>query len=236
MSDGPDFPQGLPPEQPVQESAPEAPQTYEVGGEQVTLEELQSGYQRQQDYTRKTQEVSQFRDEYNELVQYKDFIEQVREDPSLKQHINTYYDQEQVQQQQYYEQNPLVPHVEEMAQRMEQMEQQQIASLINGQLTELRASEGDKWTEEVQENVLATAQQLGTADVKLAHDVYKARNLDSILAAERQSVLDGLAKNKGASVEPGRAVGGGSQISSDDVTSKTYSELTQLAKQRLSGN
>ncbi len=38
--------------------------TFEIGGEKVTLKELQSGYMRQADYTRKTQDVSEMRKQW----------------------------------------------------------------------------------------------------------------------------------------------------------------------------
>jgi len=43
--------------------APEPEQTFEVQGEQVTIDELTKGYLRQQDYTKKTQEVARAREE-----------------------------------------------------------------------------------------------------------------------------------------------------------------------------
>lgn len=47
---------------------PQDTQVFEVNGEQVTIDELQKGYMRQSDYTRKTQELAQQRTQVQEPV------------------------------------------------------------------------------------------------------------------------------------------------------------------------
>jgi hypothetical protein len=53
---------GTPTEQPAEPEA-EPVQTFEVNGEQVTIDELRNGYMRTRDYTQKTQEVARAREE-----------------------------------------------------------------------------------------------------------------------------------------------------------------------------
>jgi hypothetical protein len=60
------------------------PQTFDVNGQQVTLEELQRGYLRQSDYTKKTQEISRQQRELERLQQLK---EQVEAHPELAQQV-----------------------------------------------------------------------------------------------------------------------------------------------------
>lgn len=60
------------------------PQVFEVNGEQITLEELQRGYLRQSDYTRKTQELSR---KERELLAARDIMQTISEKPELAQQL-----------------------------------------------------------------------------------------------------------------------------------------------------
>lgn len=62
-----------------------APQTFDVGGEQVPLEELQKGYLRQQDYTRKTQSLA---DQRREIEQLEEFAQALQSRPDIVQAID----------------------------------------------------------------------------------------------------------------------------------------------------
>jgi phage I-like protein len=65
-------------------SADPTPQFFEINGEQVSLEELQKGYLRQSDYTRKTQEVSR---KQREIQQAQALFEQLNQNPEVAQQI-----------------------------------------------------------------------------------------------------------------------------------------------------
>lgn len=64
-------------ETPVEEQPAEAEQTFEVQGEQITIDELKSGYMKGADYTQKTQELARAREEAESIkAAVNDFYEQ----------------------------------------------------------------------------------------------------------------------------------------------------------------
>lgn len=66
------------------EPSTDEPQFFEINGEKVSLEELQKGYLRQSDYTRKTQEVSR---KQREIDQARALFEQLNQNPEVAQQI-----------------------------------------------------------------------------------------------------------------------------------------------------
>jgi phage I-like protein len=70
----------------VTQTEPEEPkpQVFEIDGKEVSLEELQRGYLRQSDYTKKTQEVAR---KERELAQARQIMEQVQAKPELAQAV-----------------------------------------------------------------------------------------------------------------------------------------------------
>lgn len=62
----------------------EQPQVFEINGEQVSLEELQRGYLRQSDYTRKTQDIAR---KERELSHAQTVLEKVSSNPELAQQV-----------------------------------------------------------------------------------------------------------------------------------------------------
>lgn len=75
----PNNPQPQAPQTPPQEPGQQAPQTVEVPGVgQLSVDEVIKGYQRQSDYTRKTQDVARQREE---VEQAQEFLQSLEEDP-----------------------------------------------------------------------------------------------------------------------------------------------------------
>ena len=73
-----------PPNEGAQTEVQNEPQLFDVGGQQVTLDELQRGYLRQSDYTKKTQALSQ---QQRELQRFEGLKEQFEANPELAQQI-----------------------------------------------------------------------------------------------------------------------------------------------------
>jgi hypothetical protein len=78
------------------------PQVFEIDGQQVTLDELQKGYLRQSDYTRKTQDVARQAREAQDALQ---LVEQIKLNPEIAKQLN--YDpiesQNRLLEQNYYD-------------------------------------------------------------------------------------------------------------------------------------
>lgn len=95
---------------PVQEQTQtDVPQTIEINGEQVPVDELKNGYLRQSDYTRKTQELAEKRRELEYLAQIKQQLEanpelakQIAQESGLNA-LDPAYAQEMQRQQEYYD-------------------------------------------------------------------------------------------------------------------------------------
>jgi PBP1b-binding outer membrane lipoprotein LpoB len=64
------------------ETKPEQPQVFDINGQQVTLDELQRGYLRQSDYTKKTQDIAR---QSRELQQAQRVLEKVKANPEIAQ-------------------------------------------------------------------------------------------------------------------------------------------------------
>ena len=67
------------------DTAQAVPQTIEVNGQQVSIDELRNGYLRQSDYTKKTQEVANQRREAEDALQ---IFEAIKGNPELSKQLN----------------------------------------------------------------------------------------------------------------------------------------------------
>lgn len=70
------------------------PQVFEIDGQEVSLEELQRGYLRQSDYTRKTQEIAR---KERELAQAQQIMEAVQKNPEIASQVGYNPEQARVQ-------------------------------------------------------------------------------------------------------------------------------------------
>lgn len=120
------------PEPPAQEPQTNEPpvddrkdsQVFEINGEQVTLEELQRGYMRQSDYTKKTQLIAQQSREAQEALA---LFEAVKGNPELAQQLN----------------------VDVKDLQIRQLEQQNYDFLVQQEINELSSKYGDFEVSEV---------------------------------------------------------------------------------------
>ena len=56
------------------EVAPSTPQTFNIGGKELTLAEIETGYMRQQDYLAKIEEANKLREENKQALELVDYI------------------------------------------------------------------------------------------------------------------------------------------------------------------
>lgn len=109
---------------PPSEPTTSVPQTFHIEGiGDVSLEELQKGYLRQSDYTKKTQQVAQQRKEVEQAVS---FFEQIKSNPDVAQQLS----------EQFPELNP-----EQL--RMKQLEQQYHDLLLEREVERLQSKYED---------------------------------------------------------------------------------------------
>ena len=67
-------------EEVVEDTAPSTPQTYNVNGQDLTIEELQTGYMRQQDYIAQREELNALREQNKQALE---LVEYLRKNPNL---------------------------------------------------------------------------------------------------------------------------------------------------------
>ena len=71
-------------EAPQEEVAPTTPQTFNIGGKELTLAEIETGYMRQQDYLAKIEEANKLREESKQALELVDYI---KKNPEVAQRL-----------------------------------------------------------------------------------------------------------------------------------------------------
>ena len=71
-------------EAPQEEVAPPTPQTFNIGGKELTLAEIETGYMRQQDYLAKIEEANKLREESKQALELVDYI---KKNPEVAQRL-----------------------------------------------------------------------------------------------------------------------------------------------------
>ena len=178
------------PEQPVTKDTvsptEEVVQTFEVNGEHLTLEELQRGYMRQSDYTRKTQEVARQREELAK-----------NQHPSMNQQQPVYQPPltQQQRNQQYIDQmyqRQVAQAVQPMEQRLQEIENQYADNLLNEKINTLKT----KYSDFDEISVLNEAYKRGTDDLDFIYrSLRKEPDMVSLKEQLRQEIMQEINTN-----------------------------------------
>lgn len=183
-------PQEPAPSEPTPEPEPKLPESIEIDGQEVTLEELKNGYMRMSDYTRKTQEAKRLREQAEEALK---ILEQIQQNPQVAQQLQAY--------------NVNVP--DPVQQHIKQLEDSYYDLLIQTQLRELKDQHGE--FNEVE--VLNIARDEGINNLETAYHVWASRqgggksnevaevNIDEIKEELRQELLEEIKREQQAQVD-----------------------------------
>ena len=183
-------PQEQAPSEPTPEPEPKLPESIEIDGQEVTLEELKNGYMRMSDYTRKTQEAKRLREQAEEALK---ILEQIQQNPQVAQQLQAY--------------NVNVP--DPVQQHIKQLEDSYYDLLIQTQLRELKDQHGE--FNEVE--VLNIARDEGINNLETAYHVWASRqgggksnevaevNIDEIKEQLRQELLEEIKREQQAQVD-----------------------------------
>lgn len=199
-----------------QEPVGEAPQvfTVKVGGveQQVTLEDLQSGFMRQADYTRKTQEIAQMR---QRLAQAEAIANSLESDPegTLRALAEAFgvVAGESDDSFEFEEPDP----IDQRLRRIEQMEQerqaQQVRAQIDAEIDHLVSTYGDFDLQEVTAHAVQNGMTLTAAyrDLNFDSVATKVKETQQVVAAKRDAaVVEGGAHRTGvvAQTKPANSI------------------------------
>lgn len=130
-----------------------APETIEIDGQVLTIDEIKNGYMRQSDYTKKTQELKRKEELAQEAIK---FAEEINNNPSVRDALSENY---------------TIPEVNSEKMRNQELEQKYYDLLIEKEITELRSKYGDFNVEEV----LITASENNLNDLDTAYHIVQSR-------------------------------------------------------------
>jgi hypothetical protein len=156
---------------------------FELDGEKVKFDDVKEwrkGYLRQSDYTKKTQEIAQQREQQKDAIELYEFLQN---NPTYAQKLTELAEQEQVP-----VKAPVDPRVAQLDLRVTSMQ-------IESELNEIKAADSD--VDEVELLNLANEMKM---PLKLAYNVWRGRNFDKLmskkLAQSSAELTDNIAKGK----------------------------------------
>jgi len=176
------------------------PTTIEIDGQEVTIDELKSGYLRQSDYTKKTQEIKRKEQQAEEALR---LIEQLQQNPQVAQELSQQFQ---------------MPNLDPAQAQFSELENKYFDLLIQSELRDLR----DKYGQFDEQEVLQIAGKEGINNLDTAYHIMTSRkggggseptmNIDEIKQQLRDELLKELNLEKDASADTSTIIrtGGGS--------------------------
>ena len=161
-------------EAPQVEVAHPTPQTFNIGGKELTLAEIETGYMRQQDYLAKIEEANKLREENKQALELVDYI---KKNPEVAQRLMS---EENVPSNISNSINPAM-------ERIEKLEKQLYMKEMDATLNGLKM----KYPDFNEIEVLNKAVQLNTRDLEFVYHGMRGANMDTIIA---QKVKEQLAQ------------------------------------------
>ena len=219
------------------ETSTEVPQepayTVKIDGEeqQVTLEELQQGYQRQADYTRKTQEIAAERDR---LQQAEAIVSALEHDPegtlqTLAHSFNVApITGQQVSDDEYAEVDPTQQKLAELEQKIARQEQIERVQRVEREVSTLQ----EKYGEFNREELLNHALKNGIPNLEAAYTHMRFNDVKSTADKLSQEQEITNKKREAAVVTPGGSTQSGVETEPTPQVS-SLREAFALAKQQL---
>ena len=161
-------------EETTETEQPSEPQKFNVNGQELTLQELQSGYMRQQDYLAKIEEANKLREENKQALELVDYI---KKNPEVAQRLMS-------------EENApkdVTNLVNPAMERIQALEKQMYIREMDARISQLKT----KYSDFNEVEVLNKAVQMNTSDLEFVYHGMRGANMDSIIA---QKVKEQLAQ------------------------------------------
>ena len=193
-------------EEVVEDTAPSTPQTYNVNGQDLTIEELQTGYMRQQDYIAQREELNALREQNKQALE---LVEYLRKNPNL---ANKLLEEDNVD-------NNAVNVVNPLTERIEKLERERYVERMNNQIEMLKM----KYKDFNEVDVLNKAVQLNTPDLEFVYHGMRGAKIDDIIAQQVKEQLAKAQEDMVKNTQATRTVVG----KASDVEPTTTHNLTQ---------
>lgn len=227
--------------EPVFEADPAVPSTYtvKVGGEtmEVSIEEALKGYQRQADYTRKTQELASEREQLSQAQQLWNAIEQnpehtisaIADAYGFKLTAAEIKAAEAQQSAQEDDSTPADPRWQQVEQFMQQAQQEKLQAQIDRELATIHSKHGGVQFDD--NRLLEFAVNRGIANLEDAFVVW-TQNAAAKVAQDRQIQQ----KKSGIAVAGGHGTAAGVVNAGPGTKLLSIAEAIELAEQEASSN
>ena len=193
-------------EEVVEDTAPSTPQTYNVNGQDLTIEELQTGYMRQQDYIAQREELNALREQNKQALE---LVEYLRKNPNL---ANKLLEEDNVD-------NNAVNVLNPLTERIEKLERERYVERMNNQIEMLKM----KYKDFNEVDVLNKAVQLNTPDLEFVYHGMRGAKIDDIIAQQVKEQLAKAQEDMVKNTQATRTVVG----KASDVEPTTTHNLTQ---------
>ena len=192
------------------EVAPSTPQTFNIGGKELTLAEIETGYMRQQDYLAKIEEANKLREENKQALELVDYI---KRNPEVAQRLMS---EENVPSNISNSINPAM-------ERIEKLEKQLYMKEMDATLNGLKM----KYPDFNEIEVLNKAVQLNTRDLEFVYHGMRGANMDNIIAQKVKEQLAQATQEMAKNSQSTRTVVGNAKHS--EVATTTHN----LTKQQM---
>ena len=193
-------------EEVVENATPSTPQTYNVNGQDLTIEELQTGYMRQQDYIAQREELNALREQNKQALE---LVEYLRKNPNL---ANKLLEEDSVD-------NNAVNVVNPLTERIEKLERERYVERMNNQIEMLKM----KYKDFNEVDVLNKAVQMNTPDLEFVYHGMRGAKIDDIIAQQVKEQLAKAQEDMVKNTQATRTVVG----KASDVEPTTTHNLTQ---------
>ena len=197
-------------EAPQEEVAPPTPQTFSIGGKELTLAEIETGYMRQQDYLAKIEEANKLREENKQALELVDYI---KKNPEVAQRLMS---EENVPSNISNSINPAMERIEKLEKQLYMKERD---ATLNG----LKM----KYPDFNEIEVLNKAVQLNTRDLEFVYHGMRGANMDNIIAQKVKEQLAQATQEMAKNSQSTRTVVGNAKHS--EVATTTHN----LTKQQM---
>lgn len=200
-------------QEPTIEEPTEEPKVeeYDINGSKVTIDELRTGYLRQQDYLSRQAELEAARKENESALELVNYL---KANPHIAQKLIE--EQGEVKPVQN-----IVKGNDETSKRLDEIERRYFVDSLNSNITNLK----NKYNDFNEVDVLKKAQELGTTNLEFVYHGMRGANLDNIIAQKVNEKLAQATTDMQKNTQKTRTVIGGVSTPVDTTNGLTQQEL-----------
>ena len=158
-------------EETTETEQPSEPQKFNINGQELTLEEIKTGYMRQQDYITQREELNKLREESKQAL---DLVDYLKKNPNLAQKLMEEPEAKEVS-------NVVNPAME----RIQALEKQLFVQNLDNQISQLKS----KYKDFNEVEVLNKAVQMGVKDLEFVYNGMRGANIEQLIAQQVKEQL-----------------------------------------------